>query len=169
MICCVLGALVVMAAAAEVRAQDATAELVDGDGAAIGTVELTQLAQGVQIVVMAEGLPAGTHGFHIHETGACEPPFESAGGHFNPADAGHGWNNPEGPHAGDLPNVHIGDDGVLAVEYLTDKVTLEEGSTSLFDDDGSAIVIHEGADDYQSDPSGEAGDRIACGVVTSTN
>jgi Cu-Zn family superoxide dismutase len=94
------------------------------------------------------------------------PEFTSAGGHFNPTEEQHGWNNPQGYHAGDLPNAHVQDDGVLAVEYFTDSVTLGEGESSIFDDDGSAIVMHEGADDYQTDPAGAAGARIACGVIT---
>ena len=155
-----------LAAPLEVRAQDATAEMIDAKGSPVGTAELNQLAQGVPILLTLSDLPAGDHALHIHETGACEPPFESAGGHFNPTDAGHGWDNPQGPHAGDLPNIHVGQ-GELQLEYLTDKVTLEDGETSLFDDDGSAIVIHEGVDDYQSDPTGHAGDRLACGVIES--
>lgn len=153
-------------ASASVLAQGANAELLDTDGNMIGNVALTEVAQGVHLFAQAEGLPSGTHAFHIHETGSCEPPdFESAGGHFNPTGAAHGWDNPDGPHAGDFPNVHVQDDGVLTVEYFTDKVTLEEGETAVFDDDGSAIVVHEGADDYQTDPAGDAGARIACGVI----
>ena len=155
----------VLLAAAQASAQSATAELINADGEKIGTVELNQLAQGVHIFAQAEKLPAGVHAFHIHAVGKCEPPFKSAGGHFNPTGAKHGWNSSEGPHAGDLPNVHVQDDGVLAIEYFTAAVTLGEGETSLFDEDGSAIVMHEGADDYQSDPAGAAGPRIACGVI----
>ena len=140
--------------------------LIDRDGNRIGNVAISELAQGVRIFAQAGGVPPGVHGFHIHETGQCDPPdFESAGGHFNPTGAQHGWDNPEGPHAGDFPNVHVREDGRLAVEYFTTAVTLGEGETSLFDDDGSAVVVHEGADDYQSDPTGHAGARIACGVI----
>ena len=128
-------------------------------------MELNQLARGVHIFAQAEKLPAGAHAFHIHAVGKCEPPFKSAGGHFNPKGAKHGWNSSGGPHAGDLPNVHVQDDGVLAIEYFTAAVTLDDGETGLFDEDGSAIVMHEGADDYQSDPAGAAGPRIACGVI----
>lgn len=153
-------------ASASALAQSANAELVDTDGKVIGNVALTEVGQGVRVFAQAEGVPPGAHAFHIHETGTCETPdFESAGGHFNPTGAEHGWDNPNGPHAGDFPNVHVQDDGVLAVEYFTDKVTLEEDETSVFDDDGSAIVMHEGADDYQTDPAGDAGARIACGVI----
>jgi len=148
------------------QAQSATAKLVDGEGKAVGSVMLSQMEHGVRISVEAEGLPSGTHAFHIHETGECIPPgFQSAGGHYNPGGHQHGWNNPAGYHAGDLPNVHVADDGVLAIEYFTDAVTLGEGEATLFDDDGSAIVIHVGEDDYATDPTGDAGDRLACGVI----
>jgi Cu-Zn family superoxide dismutase len=153
-------------AGSEVRAQGAEAELIGAEGTSIGTVTLTEMARGVHLVAEASGLPAGVHGFHIHAVGVCEPPFTSAGGHFNPTGAEHGWNNPRGPHAGDLPNVHVQEGGVLAIEYFTDAVTLGQGDTSLFDADGSSVVIHQGADDYQSDPAGHAGDRIACAVIT---
>jgi superoxide dismutase, Cu-Zn family len=148
----------------EVRAQDAVAELIDGKANPVGSALLTQLEQGVQIVVAVSGLPAGKHALHIHETGECEPPFESAGGHFNPTGVEHGWDNPQGPHAGDLPNIYVGE-GAVQVEYITDRLTLEDGETSLFDDDGAAIVIHEGQDDYLSEPAGDAGMRLACGVI----
>jgi Cu-Zn family superoxide dismutase len=150
----------------EAHAQAAEGELLDGEGASIGTVALTQMARGVRILAEAAGLPSGPHAFHIHAVGVCEPPFTSAGGHFNPTGAEHGWNNPRGHHAGDLPNVHVQEDGVLAIEYFTGAVTLGQGDTSLFDADGSSAVIHQAADDYQSDPAGHAGDRIACAVIT---
>jgi Cu-Zn family superoxide dismutase len=160
-----IGAMVLVAAPLEGRAQDAVAELIDGKANPVGTAQLNQLEQGVQIVLAVSGLPAGEHALHLHETGTCEPPFESAGGHFNPTGAAHGWDSAEGPHAGDLPNIYVGE-GELQIEYLTDKVSLDDGETSLFDDDGSAIVIHQGLDDYQTDPAGDAGDRVACGVIT---
>jgi superoxide dismutase, Cu-Zn family len=152
--------------ATQAGAQSANAVLVDPDGKELGNVALSQLAQGVRIFAEARDVPPGVHAFHIHETGECQAPdFESAGGHYNPTGEQHGWDNAEGHHAGDLPNVHVQDDGMLAIEYFTDSVTLGEGDTTVFDDDGSAIVLHEGADDYQTDPAGDAGSRIACGVI----
>jgi superoxide dismutase, Cu-Zn family len=153
-------------AAGPAGAQSANAVLIDPDGKEIGNVAIEQLERGVRIFAQATNLPAGTHAFHIHQTGKCDPPdFKSAGGHFNPTEEQHGWNNPKGHHAGDFPNVHVQDDGRLAIEYFTDSVTLGEGETSIFDADGSAIVMHEGADDYKTDPAGDAGARIACGVI----
>ena len=155
-------------ATAESHPQSADTVLVDSDGKTIGNVALSQLERGVRLFAQATDLPPGQHAFHIHETGECDAPdFESAGGHFNPTDEQHGWDNPQGYHAGDFPNIHVQDDGRLAVEYFTDAVTLREGEeTSLFDDDGAAIVIHAGADDYRTDPAGAAGERIACGVIS---
>jgi Cu-Zn family superoxide dismutase len=160
-----LAAIASAALAGEVRAQEAEAQVLGADGTAIGTVTVTQLAKGVHIVADVSDLPPGAHAFHIHAVGLCEPPFTSAGGHFNPTGVEHGWNNPNGHHAGDLPNVHVGDDGVLAIEVFTDAVTMGDGETSLFDDDGSSVVMHQGADDYHSDPAGDAGPRIACAVI----
>ncbi|MEX0923992.1 MAG: superoxide dismutase family protein [Rhodovibrionaceae bacterium] len=152
-------------------AQDlrATAALQSADGEEVGVAELTETPHGVLIEIRFDGLPQGTHAFHIHETGLCEPPFKSAGGHFNPEGAKHGMLAPEGKHAGDLPNIHM-PEGSLRIEVLADGVTLAEGEAhSLFDDDGSAFVVHDGADDYSSDPAGAAGDRIACGLIEVKN
>ena len=152
---------------AQAQEQGVNAILMDPDGKQIGNVAISELAHGLRIFAQAGNVPPGVHAFHIHETGQCEPPdFESAGDHYNPTGKQHGWDNPEGPHAGDFANVHVHEDGRLAVEYFTNAVTLGEGETTLFDDDGSAVVLHEGPDDYQTDPAGHAGNRIACGVIS---
>ena len=146
-------------------ADQASAVLKDAQGAELGKATLTATPGGVLISLDLTALPAGDHAFHIHAIGKCEPPdFKSAGGHFNPDSTKHGLMNPEGPHAGDMPNLHVPEGGKLKIEVLNPTVTLE--AESLLDDDGSAIVIHSGSDDYTSDPAGNAGDRIACGVIT---
>jgi superoxide dismutase, Cu-Zn family len=141
-------------------------EMMDAEGESLGSLELRETPNGVLISGELAGLPPGAHGFHFHETGECEPPFESAGDHFDPSDADHGYMASAGPHAGDMPNQHAHDDGTLLVEVLNAEVTLAEGEpNSLRDDGGRALIIHAEPDDYESQPSGEAGDRLACGVV----
>lgn len=145
-----------------------TVEMMDSDGNAIGTAELSEEDAGVKVALEVEGLEEGIHGIHFHETGMCEgPDFESAGGHFNPADAMHGMDNPDGPHAGDLPNIEASSDGTASQEFTAENVTLAIGEeNSLLKEGGTALVIHAGEDDQTTDPSGDSGDRIACGVVT---
>ena len=159
-----------LAAGAAVAQDDApltaAATVKGADGADHGTATLTETPAGVLIEAELTGLPPGVHGFHFHETGECEPPFESAGGHYNPTMSDHGFTVEGGPHAGDMPNIHVPDTGALTIEVLNASVTLEEGAPeTLFDDNGTALMIHAGADDYESQPAGDAGDRIACGVV----
>jgi Cu-Zn family superoxide dismutase len=140
--------------------------LKDAKGNEVGKAELTTAPSGVLIRLDLTAVPAGEHAFHIHAVGKCEPPdFKSAGPHFNPDEKKHGLMNAEGPHAGDMPNLHVPGDGTLQVEVLNPMVTLNQ-KAALLDQDGSALVIHAGVDDYVSDPAGNAGDRIACGVVT---
>jgi Cu-Zn family superoxide dismutase len=147
-------------------ADKASAVLKDKDGKEVGKAELTDTPSGVLMRLALDGVPPGDHAFHIHAVGKCEPPdFKSAGPHFNPDETKHGLINAEGPHSGDMPNLHVPDSGKLTVEVLNEMVTLG-GEQALLDDDGSAIVVHAVADDYQTDPAGDAGDRIACGVVT---
>jgi len=145
----------------------AVAELYDADGQLVGLAFFEQISEStVRITGPVEGLSSGRHGVHIHETGTCEPPgFASAGGHFNPTGTAHGLENPNGPHAGDLPNMTAPEDGRAWLEFETDRISLTDGATSLFDEDGSAIVIHAGEDDQRTDPSGNSGDRVVCGEI----
>jgi Cu-Zn family superoxide dismutase len=139
----------------------------DATGNTVGTARLTQMRQGLLIRAEFSDLPPGTHAFHIHEVGKCEPPFKSAGGHFNPDGRQHGFKNPRGYHAGDLPNLEVPESGSYTVEHLVVRASLGGNPVfTLLDGDGSALVVHQGADDYATDPAGDAGERIACGVVT---
>jgi Cu-Zn family superoxide dismutase len=147
-------------------AQTAKAGLQSTDGKDIGGVALSQMPSGVLLTLAVKGLPPGEHAFHVHAVGKCEPPFTSAGGHFNPGNKKHGIMVAEGSHAGDMPNLHIPASGELTVEIVNSAITLEKGKpNSVFDADSSAIIIHAGKDDYKTDPTGGAGDRIACGVI----
>jgi len=166
----ILAAALLLASATLVAAEKgpkaARAELKDAQGKAVATAKLKQLKNGVRISLAATGLPAGVHAFHIHAVGKCEAPdFKSAGGHFNPEGKKHGLKNPEGPHAGDMPNITVDAKGKGKATAVNARVTLGEGANSLFHEGGTAIVIHEKADDDMTDPAGNAGNRIACGVV----
>lgn len=164
-----LAALMASAFALPTAAQDAsaTATLTDQSGVSNGTLTLMDMDDGIHIGGDLTGVPNGDHGFHIHETGVCDAAgkFESAGAHFNPAGKQHGTENPEGPHAGDLMNVTADDDGNAAVDLHSAEATIAAGDTSINDADGAAVVLHADADDYKTDPSGNSGDRIACGVI----
>ncbi|HTW24340.1 MAG TPA: superoxide dismutase family protein [Candidatus Baltobacteraceae bacterium] len=161
----VVPALLLMSAVC-VQAQTAHANIVDSTGKSVGKATLKQTSGGVEIKASLANLPAGTHGMHIHAVGKCDAPdFKTAGGHFNPDMKKHGMDNPDGMHAGDLPNIEVGADGKAKVKVVDAHVTLKDGDHSLFHDGGTSIVIHAGADDYKTDPSGNSGNRIACGVI----
>ena len=149
----------------------AAAVLGDSSGKTVATAGLWQDATGlVHVDVEALALPPGDHGLHFHAVGACNPTpmplFSSAGPHFNPLGKQHGLSNAAGPHAGDNPNITVGTDGRGKASFTTDRITLTAGQVSLLDADGSALVIHAMADDQVSQPAGNSGARIACGVVT---
>lgn len=141
----------------------ATAAMKDAEGNSVGTVALKQTAHGTLLHARLTGLPPGTRAIHVHTVGACEPPdFQSAGGHYNPDQQQHGYLSEEGFHAGDLPNIHVPESGILEVEFFSERLELND---DLFTGDGTSLVIHSEADDYQTDPAGNAGGRIACGVI----
>ncbi|BDG09794.1 superoxide dismutase family protein [Anaeromyxobacter paludicola] len=144
----------------------AHARLVDAKGQELGTAKLVEEDGGVKMELMVANLPPGKHGIHVHAVGKCDPPdFKSAGPHFNPGNKHHGLHNPQGPHAGDLANLEVKPDG-RARELVTLKgVTLGGGERSLFQPGGTALVIHADPDDEKTDPAGNSGARIACGVI----
>jgi len=147
-------------------AKKAKADLLNAKGAPVGTATFSEKANGVQLDLKVSNLPPGLHGFHIHAVGRCQAPdFASAGPHFNPEGKQHGWDNPQGHHLGDLQNLNVGPDGKAKIRILVPGVTLGEGPTSLFHEGGTALIIHAKPDDGKTDPAGNAGPRIACGVV----
>jgi Cu-Zn family superoxide dismutase len=143
----------------------ATADLRDARGRSIGTATITQIGDGIRLAVEGSNLPGGAHGIHIHQVGVCAAPdFMSAGPHWNPASRQHGKDNPAGMHSGDLPNILIGTNGLGSLEYTIPSTLLSGGTRPVLDGDGAALVVHATADDYRTDPSGNSGARIACGV-----
>jgi Cu-Zn family superoxide dismutase len=171
----VSGALLVASTGVAVaQVVGANAELKDTEGNDVGTAEFAEGPGGVATTVdLQPGQKAvgpGEHAVHIHEKGDCSSSdFKSAGEHFNPQGKEHGFENPKGPHAGDLPDIKVNEDGSATAQAKTDRVTLSKGETSLFDSDGSALVIHAKADDFKTDPSGESGDRQVCGKIQKTS
>jgi Cu-Zn family superoxide dismutase len=153
---------------APAAAQTAHADIVNSQGAVIGHAKLSTVSNGVKVSVTVSQLAPGEHGIHIHNVGKCDgPAFTTAGGHFNPTGAHHGMHNAQEPHPhlGDLPNLVVSEKGTGKLTFTAVGVTISEGPNSLFHEGGTSLVIHAKADDLTNDPSGNSGDRIACGVI----
>ena len=162
-----IAAAFVISSAFSVAAQKSVkVEMHDGMGNSVGTAELSAAPKGVSIKLDLKGLPPGEHGMHVHAVAKCEgPAFTTAGGHLNPDMKHHGLMNPDGPHAGDMPNITVAADGTAKSRLVAPGVTMGDGPNSIFAGGGTALVIHAMVDDQKSDPAGMAGARIACGVI----
>lgn len=157
----------ILTGCAEEDVKNLDIEVFNSVGDSLGTINLEEQAKGVKLTLDLEGLPQGEHAMHIHDKGECEPPdFKSAGNHFNPDEKEHGLLHPKGAHAGDLPNLIVGEDGKANGEIMAPQVSLKKGKNSLLTKDGTSIVIHDGKDDGMTQPAGDSGDRIACGPIS---
>lgn len=160
-------ALTALAGTIGLSAQMKHVDLKDAKGNSVGMAMISAASGGgISIALDLKGLPPGVHAIHVHAVAKCEPPFTSAGGHFNPGGKQHGMQNPAGHHAGDMQNITVGADGTLKTTITNANVTLADGPNSVYTNGGTALVIHAAADDMKTDPAGNAGDRIACGVIT---
>ncbi len=170
---CLLGVVVVAAAIATAhgaaKPKPVVVQLTDGQGKSVGTITISQGNGGLNFKLDLVNLPPGVHGFHVHQNAKCEgPAFTTAGPHFNPESKQHGTENPMGPHAGDMMNITVSANGTVKTTVTVKSVTMGDDSHSIFTNGGTALVIHAKPDDYKTDPSGNSGDRIACGTITKT-
>jgi superoxide dismutase, Cu-Zn family len=159
--------LVLSFAIAQQQPHSHTVELKNAQGESIGTATLTEAGKGVRVTLDVKNLPPGDHGIHFHQMAKCEgPKFETAGEHFNPESKEHGMKNPKGPHAGDMNNFKVKADGTAKATLTDQRVNLGSDANSLFTGGGTSLIIHAQADDMKTDPSGNSGDRLACGVIS---
>lgn len=141
----------------------------DANGRELGQLTVSESGGGINLIGTLRGLPPGQHAIHLHMVGQCTPPFETAGGHWNPTNMQHGFDNPQGPHHGDMRNIEVAADSSANVNVTTPGGMLRGDANMLLDADGASIIVHAGPDDYRTDPSGNSGARIACGQIVAAN